>query len=369
MSVFLDRSTGWWTLKTKTTEGKDKRVKLRKLSPNEPSKPIPADVASLAIERRLSFGSQTEKRSVEYDVFTLRGVVETFYNDYKLHRRAGSALRLRGILDHFLRFAMIHNVSKIEYVRVDTIHVFFTWRLEQTYKRLKKKIRPQTALSEVELLSGLFRFAIKKGWYQGTNPCSEPVKELRSHYPKIETTKYLDPDTIRAFLDALQRGVTKRLIPPDYADLALVMLNSGLRVEAACHLDHDWVDYKNWSVTVPPEHDKLKRGYTAYVADGGRPVLQSRKAASDRRGRVFPNGVTADMSYYYLRKVCRKYGVNATGSFNHMLRHTIATNMVDHDVSILVIMEQLGQRNVKTTMRYARVRDEAKKKAIERVKW
>ena len=84
----------------------------------------------------------------------------------------------------------------------------------------------------MELLSGLFRFAIKKVGIREPTPALNLSRNCGSL--QIETTKYLDPDTIRAFLDALQRGVTKQLIPPDYADLALVVLNSGLQVEAAC---------------------------------------------------------------------------------------------------------------------------------------
>ena len=366
MAIIRDKTTGYWTLKTKS-DGKDLRSKLRKIAPTDPTDTIPADVAALATERGFSFGTQTAipvPNTVPTPDNALCGIVGTFFADYKLHRRAGSAKRLRYILDLFLSFAQLRNVVTLQSVTDETIREYFTWRCEQVDPRLKIKVRPQTALDETTLLSGLFTFAIARDRYVGANPCSKPVKELRKHYPKTETTRYLDPDQTKAFLAALDRGLTEGRIPLDYVDLCKLMLNTGLRVEAATHLDHSWVDYRKWTIAVPAEYDKLKRGYVCCIAEGGREVLRRRKGT----GRVFPPNVNQKMSYYHIRKLCRDFKLGVKGT-NHMLRHTIGTRMVDGGVSVLVIMEQLGQVNVKTTMRYAKVRDDAKQRAIDTVNW
>jgi integrase len=353
MTIFQDRTTGYWTLKTKA-DGKDKRIKLRKFTTTEPNQPIPDDVAVMATDRGSVFLSQP----FLHTQFSL--TIEEFFSQYRLTRKAGSVTRVRMILDHFQGFGT--KLSTLQDVTEETIRHFFHWRCKQIDKRLKIKIRPQTAIDEITLLSGLFTWAIKSKSYRGTNPCSEPVKELRSLYPKIETTKYLEPEEVKKFLALLPE------IPPDYADLARLQLATGIRVEACVHMEWSWVDMANWTITVPPEWDKLKRGYVACVADLGRQVLQ-RRACQGTHGRIFPDNITADMSYYHLRKMCEAHKVRTNGSYNHMLRHTLGTHMVDQEVGVLVIMEQLGQKNVKTTMRYAKVRDEAKQKAIKKVEF
>lgn len=365
MGIIQDRTTGYWTLKTRNAEGKDKRVKLREVRNGEPNKPIPPDVVALAASQGGSvFAPKAIPTSTSNS--TLVGFVESHFADYRQHKAAGSAKRLRGILDHFLRFADSAGVRAVESVTEDTIKAFFTWRLQQVDERLRIKIQPQTALSELELLSGVFT-AAKRKKVIAENPVSEVVRQLRPCYPRPETPKYLDEDAIKEFLAALDRGVSVGLIPRDYADLAIVMLNTGMRVEAAVQIRHEWINYKNWTVAIPPEWDKAKTGYTTGVAHGGRHVLHRRREASGGQGRVFPESVNQKMSYWYLRRLCREYGVNAPGSYNHMLRHSIATTMVDKGVPIQVIGGILGHKNLKTTQRYAKVRDQAKIKAMETV--
>jgi hypothetical protein len=47
-SIMQVNKTGFWTLKTQDADGKDKRIKLRRFSANEPKRPIPDDVLVLA---------------------------------------------------------------------------------------------------------------------------------------------------------------------------------------------------------------------------------------------------------------------------------------------------------------------------------
>ena len=63
------------------------------------------------------------------------------------------------------------------------------------------------------------------------------------------------------------------------------------------------------------------------------------------------------------------YKVPIADRFNHRLRHTLATRMVDQNVDLLTIGSQLGHRNYKTTQIYAKVREQAKVKAMESVRF
>lgn len=360
-SVFLDGTRGCWVLKVKV-EGKDKRHTLRPARQGETSKPIPADVQVLA-DGLLSPKPPLPIATLSTPPSTsmLEGFVESHFQDYRQHKQPGSSKRLRGILDNFLAYARHTRLNRLEEVDESVIKGFFNWRLHKVDPRLKINVQPQTVLSELELLSGVFSAAKERKIIQG-NPVSDVVRLLRPSYPRREKTKYLEPEQVKAFVQAIEADRASGKIPNHYADLALVMLNTGLRVSAAINIEASRINTKDWTIEVPPKDDKAKVGYTAAVAPGGRDVLRRRMS----KGRLFPPDTTSAMSYYYIGKLAERHGIDFKGgAFNHALRHTLATSLVDAKIPIQTIGGQLGHRNLKTTQRYAQVRDQAKMEAVK----
>jgi site-specific recombinase XerD len=52
----------------------------------------------------------------------------------------------------------------------------------------------------------------------------------------------------------------------------------------------------------------------------------------------------------------------------HMFRHTFASRLTREGVEIVTVKELLGHSNISTTMRYAHSNDEAKRRAVQRLK-
>jgi len=52
----------------------------------------------------------------------------------------------------------------------------------------------------------------------------------------------------------------------------------------------------------------------------------------------------------------------------HMFRHTFASRLTSEGVDIVTVKELLGHSNISTTMRYAHSNDEAKRRAVQRLK-
>jgi hypothetical protein len=52
----------------------------------------------------------------------------------------------------------------------------------------------------------------------------------------------------------------------------------------------------------------------------------------------------------------------------HMFRHTFASRLTREGVDIVTVKELLGHSNISTTMRYAHSNDEAKRRAVQRLK-
>lgn len=375
-TVYIDKQTRTWKLK-QTTEGKDKRIPLRKATDAElgeweaGNRVRPADLAVLAARHD---PAPTSSSPVPPGTDTppdddLLGFIDWFARDYAKRSRPGSVTRLTGILDRFRRFIGGNGNRKLAAVGDAYLEAYFAWRLSQVDPRLKVNIKGYTAVSELEMLSGMFSTAVDRDII-AANPLTRVLRRLRKAHPRPDPeteTKYLDPDQLRAFLSALARGVAEGKIPETYADLARVMVSTGLRVAATCSLEWSWIA-KDWSVKIPQSADKAKFGYSTIVAELGRDVLTRRRLACDGTGRVFP-GTTPDMSYYYLRKICRVYELGDNGAYNHCLRHSFGTALVDAGVPVQTIGSLLGQRNIKTTQRYAKVRETAKRDAVAKLKF
>jgi len=52
----------------------------------------------------------------------------------------------------------------------------------------------------------------------------------------------------------------------------------------------------------------------------------------------------------------------------HMFRHTFASRLTREGVDIVTVKDLLGHSNISTTMRYAHSNDEAKRRAVQRLK-
>ena len=374
-TIYIDTQTGNWKLK-RTIDGKDKRTTLRqathaeRTSWAEGDRNRPEDLAGLA--GRLDPGARIEKPSTPSDTSPdhLLGFIDWFARDYAKRSRVGSITRMNGILAHLRRFIGGEN-RKLTAVDDVFLESYFDWRLTQVDARLKIHIKGYTAVSEMELLSGMFSAAVDRpNPVIVVNPLTRVLRRLRKSHPRPDPeneTKYLDPEQLRAFLAALTRAVAEGKIPESYADLARVMVSTGLRVSATCSLEWTWIT-KDWSVRIPQVADKAKFGYSTIVADLGKKVLTRRRLASDGTQRVFPD-TTPDMSYYYLRKVSRIYKLESNGAYNHCLRHSFGTALVDAGVPVQTIGSLLGQRNIKTTQRYAKVRETAKQEAVAKLRF
>ncbi|MGF7075117.1 tyrosine-type recombinase/integrase [Mucilaginibacter sp. 3215] len=85
----------------------------------------------------------------------------------------------------------------------------------------------------------------------------------------------------------------------------------------------------------------------------------------DSEATVFPK-----VNYNYTRDLLKVWpkeaGINKHLTFS-CLRHTYATLQLDHGTDIYTISKLLGHRHLKTTQRYTRVMDKAKKEAANRI--
>ncbi len=350
MSVFIDKQSGSWKLKT-VAGGRDKRITLRKALPGETTAIKPPDVLSLAERHGHKPTVPPATTSPTPDPTSLLKWIEWFDKDYQANHREGSCVRMERILRLFRQFVgdKDRSLASVDYA---FMKAFFDYRMAS------KVVSGRTVVSEFKVLQGLFKQAIRRD-FLGKNPCRNLMSEVKKAYPDTDEIKYLDTQEIASLLAAIDTAVANGMLHIDFADCAKIMLNSGMRIGAACHLDWSWINRHTWRIAIPPSTDliptKTKVGYIAVVAEAGREVL-IRRQQDGTIGRVFPPRLTANSVYCQLK---RKFGVNP-----HQLRHSFATTLVNNTIPIQTIGDLIGDRGLKSVQRYARISDKAKDAAV-----
>lgn len=122
------------------------------------------------------------------------------------------------------------------------------------------------------------------------------------------------------------------------------------------HIDEDrWVRF---------DRSKTERNKDYYINDNALQQLPE-------RGK--PNDLVFELPSWYqciktIRSWAKRAGVDKKITW-HSARHSLASNLINnHKVGIRVVQEILGHDNVTSTMRYANVKNETKKDAVQQLK-
>lgn len=136
------------------------------------------------------------------------------------------------------------------------------------------------------------------------------------------------------------------------------MLSTGARISEVCGLNRDDIDFQAMECKVLGKGNKertvyldnvsamLLRRYMAERKDESRALFAGRGT-----DRMAPDGVRR-----MLKRVELKYGVENVHP--HRFRRTLATNLINHGMSIQEVAAILGHENINTTMQYVYIEKE-----------
>ena len=98
-----------------------------------------------------------------------------------------------------------------------------------------------------------------------------------------------------------------------------------------------------------------------------RPILQSRVEGIPNDVLIFGDQWPAGASVlHFFKKTVRDSGLEPHMVF-HCLRHSFATWAIEDGVPVRVLMDLMGHKKIETTLRYAKVTDNARKEAISSI--
>lgn len=203
-------------------------------------------------------------------------------------------------------------------------------------------------------LSRVFWLAVKKKLIK-----ENPVREIERYKESAGVVRWLSDDEYARLEYALQ-------FQPDYLRVIVTLaMNTALRWGNLIKLRVEELDFSSSSI----ELAKTKSGHALSVPlnEKARAVVEAWiEARHIKKGFLFSNPKT-NKPYTTVRKSLLTLLKDAEiENFTfHCFRHDAITQMVDAGINLPAVAEIAGHRNIKTTMKYAHVKDDRKRQAVE----
>ena len=258
------------------------------------------------------------------------------------------------------------------------------------YLEIKRKQTKGTARGNLIMAGWIIK------WCNNLHPTVEDVEKFREWL----TNKNYSKSTIRNMLFAMEhyfkfndkevhfdkprmtRGLPHFLTEKDvqqllfaidsYRDFAIVsvLAYSGIRVSELCNLDVEDIEYQNRTLRI--RHGKGDKDRDVMISQecisAINEYLKHRPAPSDGATALFLNKFHRRFRYKDIENMVRKYAGKSGLTKRitpHVLRHTLATNMLAHGCPVAFIQKQLGHNDITTTMIYTHVDLTMLKKAYD----
>ena len=265
--------------------------------------------------------------------------------------------------ERYIEYAKLHKRSwKRDVQMLSNLHTFFgpaklrditPLRVEEYQRKRVREVSPATSNREMALLKHMFNMAERWGQHQGTNP--------------VRLVRFLPEDNLR--FETLSEEQEQRLLlvsPPYLRDMILFAINTGLRTSDIFNLEWREVDIEQRRLKKIVK--KNQRPLSLPLNDTAFEIVEARRGIQ-HGPYVFYNPMTGDKFKDVKGAIAAAVKRAGLGKITwHMFRHTFASRLTREGVDIVTVKELLGHSNISTTMRYAHSNDEAKRRAVQRLK-
>jgi len=246
--------------------------------------------------------------------------------------------------------------------------------IEYYIKEMYLNYKPKTAKRKIACLKVFFRYLENNELF-----ASNPFHKIQ--FKRRETLvlpKVIPTSTLVKILEEVYRRYNEightdcyyKFIIRDIAVMELLFA-TGVRVSELCNLKIEDVELKNKCIKVFGKGAKER-----YIQLTNKDVIAALKAYKktyleemNKTGFYFINNRGDKISEQSVRFMIDKYAKSIDTNLHitpHMLRHTIATLLLEEDVDIRYIQEFLGHSSITTTQIYTHVSLNAQKKMLQK---
>lgn len=281
-------------------------------------------------------------------------VLEHQYENYLRMERGltmATVVGYRSIVHHFLVHKYGDGPLYLEELEASDISTYVLAFNTHAHSQSAKR-----AQLMVTALRSFFRFLLRYAKIQVDLAACVPTV---ANWQLSSTPKYLSAEEIQRLLDACNRSTSTGR--RDYAVLILIA-RLGLRAGEVVALEIDDIDWRAGEIMVRGKglfHDRLPlltepgEALAAYLRTG-RPRSRSRQVfvrmKAPHTGFAGPSTVST-----IVRRALERAAIHSPTKGAHLLRHTLATTMLQQGASMAEIGEVLRHRSPNTTEIYAKV--------------
>lgn len=276
---------------------------------------------------------------------------------------------------NFFRDWMLKEVAQEDYpvekIEDELIRKFRLYISHEYKNPHKGDLKRQTQNYFLVALRSLFRFLIKK---HKLNVLSPETIELGKR--RDRTIKFLLPEDLKRLFDAVPtasaRGVRDRTIFE-------VLFSTGLRVSELVGLNKDQINLKTGEFGVIGKGGKARvvfiskhakdwmEKYMSKRNDPWRPLFIRYAGPKEKEEGLTDNKFR--LSVRSVERMIDKYRLKAGIPFRigpHVLRHSYATDLLQHGADLRSVQEMLGHKNISTTQIYTHVTNTQLKQVHEK---
>ena len=183
---------------------------------------------------------------------------------------------------------------------------------------------------------------------------------------------YLSPDEVMAILTTARKRSARAWA------MTLLSYKHGLRPSECCGLRLEDVDLRAGAVHIKRLKQSLDNRQEL-LGHRGQPVLDEYLAVRTwlkvRGDDAGPYMFTSQKSkrvdrttwFREFQAICKDAGIDRDRAHPHVLRHSIATHMVEKHADVLEIKQRLGHKSINSTMVYSHIGDRQADAAAKRV--
>ena len=223
-----------------------------------------------------------------------------------------------------------------------------------------RRYSPSHAKLFATALRSFFRFLLQRG--MTTHDLAQAVPTVPNWRLSV-LPKFMKAEDVDYLLQSVDRNTPQG--QRDYAIL-LLLARLGLRAAEVVALSLDDLDWEAGELRVRSKGQRYDRlplphevgeALAAYICQG-RPSVTTRRVfvrmRAPRRGFANSQGIST-----IVRRALERAGLNPALKGAHLLRHSLATQLLQNGASLTEIGELLRHQNIETTRIYAKVDQEA----------
>lgn len=303
---------------------------------------------------QISFGEQPTaiKRKAKKNIITLNEVATLYFEYMKTKSTPRSLGDRKSKYNKHLK--TLHNRDILSIEKIDLI------KIQKSLEKLKYAY--QTINSIIELFGTIYNYGLKEELYTRANPS---LKVERFEVNNIRD-RYLSNDEISLLFDTIKDNKLLTLF-------VQIALTTGARLESIISIQKKDLDLDNGLINL--NDFKSKGTYTGFLTDELTQIFKNETSDLKANGYV----INIDKQQVTSRQIQRRLKPILDKLFNteiykndrknrvviHTLRHTFASHLAINEIPIYTIQKLMNHKDIKMTLRYAKLAPESGKSAIQ----